>query len=393
MKWSFRIATIAGTEVRIHATFFLLLTWVGMSFLLFGGALAAAVGIAFICALFLCVLLHEFGHVLAAKHFGIPTPDITLLPIGGLARMKTMPKRPYQELIIALAGPAVNVVIGLALLTIVGRPSFEFGTELNLSNPRSILPQLAVVNLWLAAFNLIPAFPMDGGRVLRAALASFMDHTRATSIAARVGQALAIVGGMIGFAIGHPILILVAIFIYFGATQESVASIMHEALDGIPVRDAMLTEILVLKSNSTISDATKALLAGSQQHFPVVDRNGGLLGIATRDRIIAGLAEHGMSHPIAEVMERCSEAVSAEASAIDAIDVLHHSESPVLPVIDSRDHHLVGMLTTENIAEMMMVKSAVNRLSSRRQATRNKSHMKDGKDFDSSAVRMKEVVP
>jgi Zn-dependent protease/CBS domain-containing protein len=359
MKWSFRIAKVAGTEVRIHATFFLLLIWIGASFLVSGGVVAAVSSVAFVCTLFVCVVLHEFGHVFAAKRFGIDTPDITLLPIGGLARMNRMPERPYQELIVALAGPAVNVVIA-AVIFLIARPSFDSGMMAELGEPGAILPQIGIVNLWLAVFNLIPAFPMDGGRVLRAALASTMDHGRATNIAARIGQGLAIVGGMAGLVFGNPILVLIAVFIYFGAAQENAATIMRDTLDGYSVNRAMITDFVSLHPDSTTSDAIDALLAGSQHDFPVIDPSDGLLGIATRTRVIAALRQHGSRLvPITEILEPCPVTLSASASTIDALEALQSSPASMIPVIDRKDGRLVGLVTAENIGEMMMVMTAL----------------------------------
>ncbi len=385
MKWSFRIAKIAGTEVRVHATFFLLLFWVGMSFLLSGGTTAAITSIVFICALFLCVLLHEFGHVLTAKRFGIETPDITLLPIGGLARMKSMPKRPSQELVVALAGPAVNLVIALLLFAILGRTPHPFPAEFKLDEPGALLPHLAVLNIWLALFNLIPAFPMDGGRVLRALLASFMDHGRATNIAARIGQALAIVGGFVGFSIGHPILILIAIFIYFGAAQENAASMMREALDGVSIRRAMLTEFATLEPDATIADAANALIAGSQQHFPVVDATQGYRGTVLRNDLIAALAQRDLDYPVSKIMHPTKDALCAEASIIEALEALNESGSPMLPVIDRKRNRLEGVVTVENVAELMMVMSALRRHSGKPHR-KGGSLLRDGVEFDSAAL-------
>lgn len=180
MGWSIKIARIAGIDVYIHVTFFLLLAWIAMVYYAVGGPAAAVEGMAFILALFGCVLLHEFGHALAARRFGIPTPDITLLPIGGVARLQRMPDKPVQEIIVALAGPAVNVVIAIVLFFILGGVSDpseirDFG-----SAEVGLLSKLAVVNVWLVLFNMLPAFPMDGGRVLRAGLALFMRYSTAT---------------------------------------------------------------------------------------------------------------------------------------------------------------------------------------------------------------------
>ena len=171
MRWSIRIARIAGTEVRIHLTFLLFLAWIGFSYYHVGGAAAAIPGVLFVLALFGCVLLHEFGHALAARAFGIPTPDITLLPIGGVVRLQRMPDKPWQELIVAIAGPLVNVVIAAALIFFLGRPADLEHVEQVQQPGVGMLAKLASVNVMLVLFNLIPAFPMDGGRVLRSLLA------------------------------------------------------------------------------------------------------------------------------------------------------------------------------------------------------------------------------
>ena len=227
MRWSIKIARIAGTEVRIHITFLLFLAWIGFSYYQVGGAAAAIPGVLFVLALFGCVLLHEFGHALAARAFGIPTPDITLLPIGGVARLQRMPDKPWQELIVAIAGPLVNVVIAFALLPFLGRPAGLENIE-QMEHPGvGMLPKLASVNIMLVLFNLIPAFPMDGGRVLRSLLAMTLPYGRATQIAAWIGQALAFVFGFIGL-FTNPMLIFIAFF----HLPRCAAGVRHGADEG-----------------------------------------------------------------------------------------------------------------------------------------------------------------
>src|SRR6266478_5620455 len=184
MSWSVPIIRIAGIQLRIHITFLLLIAWLGIGYYAQGGSAAAVSGILVIVLLFVCVVLHEFGHAFAAKAFGINTPDITLLPIGGVARLERMPEKPMQELVIALAGPMVNVVIALGL--------FVAGGSRALLNPSTIeggglIAQLLTINILLLLFNLLPAFPMDGGRVLRALLATRLSYARATQVAANIG--------------------------------------------------------------------------------------------------------------------------------------------------------------------------------------------------------------
>jgi stage IV sporulation protein FB len=219
MTWSFSIGRLLGSELRVHVTFFLLIAYVGWSAWSAGGAVAAALNVAFVLALFACVVAHEFGHALMARRFGIRTPDITLLPIGGVARLMRMPHKPGQEIAVALAGPAINVVIAGVLYLVVGRLDM-ISVLASDGTLNGFLSRLAAVNVWLVLFNLIPAFPMDGGRVLRAMLAFFTDRRRATRIAAFVGQAIAVVFAAYGVYTGWFLLVLVAVFVFMAARAE-----------------------------------------------------------------------------------------------------------------------------------------------------------------------------
>src|SRR6478672_6355771 len=221
VKWSYRLATVAGIQVRVHLTFLLLLGFYAWLYYLDGGLKAAASGVTLTLLIFLCVLLHEFGHAFAAKIFGIATPDITLLPIGGIARLARMPANPWQELAIAIAGPAVNVLIAILLwFTVVGNlPASEFSLIDTAGGMLSA--KLLAVNLLLVGFNMIPAFPMDGGRVLRALLATRLRYVAATRLAARVGQVIAVI--FVGASLsrwGTPMLAFIGAFVFLGAQQE-----------------------------------------------------------------------------------------------------------------------------------------------------------------------------
>ena len=223
MRSSLKIASISGIEVRIHVTFLLFLAWIWFSYYQIAGVSGATQGVLFVLALFTCVLLHEFGHAFAARAFGIQTPDITLLPIGGVARLNRLPDEPWQELVVAVAGPLVNVVIAAVLIFVVHQAAPLDQLE-SIENPRiELLAKLASVNIMLVLFNLIPAFPMDGGRVLRALLAMAMPYSRATWIAARIGQVLAICLAAYAYfgPNKNPILIFIAFFIFIGAQQEA----------------------------------------------------------------------------------------------------------------------------------------------------------------------------
>ena len=233
MRWSYRIARVSGIDVKIHITFLLLLAYFGWVNWQSGGVPAAAEAVGFILLLFLCVLLHEFGHALAARMYGIRTPDITLLPIGGVARLERMPEKPWQELVVAVAGPAVNVGIALGLFVVLAA-KFRFSDLMEIERlDGDLLASLLSVNIMLVVFNAIPAFPMDGGRVLRALLAMRFDYVLATKIAARVGQGIAILFLVAGF-FGSSMLMFIAIFVFMGAQQELAFARYREALSRRP---------------------------------------------------------------------------------------------------------------------------------------------------------------
>ncbi|HYZ86243.1 MAG TPA: site-2 protease family protein [Bryobacteraceae bacterium] len=355
MGWSLTIGRIAGTEIRIHITFLLFLAWIGFIYYQVGGSDAAMRGLLFIIGLFVCVLLHELGHVTAARRFGIQTPDITLLPIGGVARMQRMPDKPTQEIIVALAGPAVNIIIAGVIV-------LSTGTPLDFSNvgPReenSMLSQLATVNVFLAVFNLIPAFPMDGGRVLRALLALKFPYAKATRVAAGLGQGFAFLFGFMGL-FGNPMLIFIALFLYLGASQEAAVAGLKDMSSWLSVSDATVTDFTSLTVEATAADAAKALLRTSQHEFPVVDSTGRVLGIVTRDEIINALSTRGPDTPIAEMMRRGVPVVRENASLEEAFELMQESDTPALPVVGP-GNRIVGLLTLENIGELMMIRSVL----------------------------------
>ncbi|HET9914758.1 MAG TPA: site-2 protease family protein, partial [Anaerolineales bacterium] len=303
MRWQWKLGTFAGIDVFVHATFLLLIGWIGYSYWLQYETLAkVAEGILFILALFLCVVLHEYGHALTARRYGIKTRDITLYPIGGVARLERMPEKPIEELWVALMGPAVNVVIAAVLF------AYLFVTngliplnELTLSTG-SFLERLMAVNVSLVLFNLIPAFPMDGGRVLRALLAMRMDYVRATQVAANIGQGMAFLFGLVGL-FGNPFLLFIAFFVWIGASQEASMVQMKNSISGIPVTNAMQTKFETLSSSDRLDRVVKLILAGSQQDFPVVE-NGQFIGVLTRDDFIKALSEHGQNTPVIDVIKR-----------------------------------------------------------------------------------------
>lgn len=353
MAWSFRLLTVAGTEVRVHLTFFLLLVWFGAVQWMAVGPEAAVFAVVFIVLLFLCVLLHEFGHVFAARRYGIRTPDITLLPIGGLASLERMPEKPSQEVFVALAGPAVNVVIAFILVVFAGARLDPAALNL-MENPASdMLSRIAIANVALVVFNLIPAFPMDGGRVLRALLAMRMGFVRATRTAAVVGQSLAIFLGFIGL-LGNPLLILIAVFVYLAATAESQYVEMRSLARGYLARDAMITKFEALTPTSTADDAVALLLRTTQQEFPVLDQFSRLQGLVTRDALIEVLRDRGGSTPVVEFMHKDVPIVAGTATLDNVVQMLQQKRARAVAVADP-DNRLVGFITPENFAEMMMV--------------------------------------
>jgi Zn-dependent protease len=355
MKWSWKIARLLGIEVYIHATFLLIVAWVAYaSWSQFHTIAAVASGVAFILALFACVVLHEYGHALAARRFGVKTRDITLYPFGGVARLERIPEKPIEELWVALAGPAVNValavVIGLYLI-LMGAP-----LQLNVSATEGgLLARLFGINLLLAAFNLLPAFPMDGGRVLRALLGLRMDHLRATQIAANVGQAMAFLFGFIGL-LTDPWLIFIAFFVWIGAEQEASTARIKHALSGIPVSRAMQTNFTTLTVQDNLARAIELVLAGSQHDFPVLDGDR-VAGVLERDTLIKVLATAGQGGAVAEVMRRDLPQVDSHEMVESALGRLEEAHAKTLPVTHAG--RLLGLITSENITELMMIRTAL----------------------------------
>ena len=347
--WSLRVATISGIPLRIHITFLLLLAWI---FLAGGRDLNVVL---LIVLIFACVVLHEFGHALVAQRFGVKTKDITLYPIGGVAMLQGRPK-PFQEFWIALAGPAVNVVIaiGLSVYLMAAKghlPNFGIGIDPH----GTLIENLWRANVWLPLFNMIPAFPMDGGRVLRAFLGFFLPEVRATQIAASIGQLLAFGFGFWGLLQGQLLLVIIALFVFLGASQEVQTSIGFSLVAGKKVRDAMQTRFRTLVSGSSMDEAAQTLLAGSQHDFPVVAGEE-VIGVLSRTDIARGLATDGPSGYVAGYMSRDFRIVSPADALEGAFEAFSESEGVPLLVMDG--DKLVGMLTQENFSEFLMLENA-----------------------------------
>lgn len=356
MGWSWRLGTIASIGVYVHATFFIIIAWVVFIYWNQGkGFWATLDGVVFVLAIFGCVVLHELGHALTARKYGIQTKDITLLPIGGVARLERMPDDPHQELWVALMGPAVNVVISAGLylwlsFTAALAPLEQLGV---VTGP--FLERLMVVNIFLAVFNMLPAFPMDGGRVLRALLAIRMDYTRATQIAASWGQAMALLFGFLG-VLYNPFLIFIALFVWIGATHESGMVQVKSALGNIPVGRVMITDFQTLTDKNTLADAVELILAGSQQDFPVLDHSE-VVGVLTRSDLLVALAKRDPSTPVAEVMQKDFRIVGPLDMLEGAFSYLQGCQCRTLPV--ERNGQLVGLLTMDNVGEFISIQSAL----------------------------------
>jgi Zn-dependent protease/CBS domain-containing protein len=357
MAWSVSIGKIGGTEVRIHVTFLLFLAWIWAASYMAGGAEAAWSGLLFMVLLFLCVLIHEFGHILTARAFGVSTPDVTLLPIGGVARLG-IPEEPWEEFLIAIAGPLVNVVIALALVTLAGAQLSPEHLSAVDSSKVSIIDRLAAINLVLAVFNLIPAFPMDGGRVLRALLARSFGFVRATEIAATVGQWCAFALGFIGLFV-NPMLTFIAIFLYLAASSEARLVQLRGMSRGVPVTAAMMTKYQSLSPSARIDDAIEILLRTSQSEFPVLD-NGRLVGMLDRGHMIKALKQGGPHALVADVMTRDIPTLSYRHCLDEAFRVLLEKSAVAVGVIDA-DGRLIGLITPETVGEMLMVGDAMSK--------------------------------
>jgi Zn-dependent protease len=290
MRWSWKLGELAGIDLRVHATFLLLPAWVGLRQILAGhGSDGVVTEVGFVLALFVCVVLHELGHALAARRHGIGTRDITLLPIGGVARLESIPTRPSQEIVVALAGPAVNVVLAAAGFVM-----------LSLAGPEAWLQRLVIANISLVLFNLIPAFPMDGGRVLRALLAMRMDRVRATGIAARIAQGFAAVAGVVGL-FGNPTLLVLAVFVWMQAESEA-GQVRLAAAEAVLARPMRVVTVRALAADATLGDGVRLVLTGPEQEFPVMQR-GEVKGFVRRRELLAALARYGYGHPVQAVMQ------------------------------------------------------------------------------------------
>jgi Zn-dependent protease/CBS domain-containing protein len=359
MSWSIPLLRVRGIEIKVHVTFVLILVWAAYYWGIETGAglQGALFGIVATLLLFVCVTLHELGHAFQALKYGIAVEDITLLPIGGVARLR-VPDNARQELAIAVAGPAVNVAIAAVQIvigaltgtTVVEDPS-AVSTAMGTANWGALLPYLTVANIGLVLFTAILAFPLDGGRVLRALLALRLDYARATAIAVAIGQGLALLLGLVGFLGGNYFLIVIAIFVWIGASQEGEQVALRQALGGATVGQAMTQRPQVLAATDPLGRAVELTLSTAQADFPVVDAGGRVVGLLTLDDLLRGLRDQPAA-TVGEAMRRQFPVARPDESVAAAQEQLGEGRVRALPVVQS-DGRLAGLLTAADIGEAL----------------------------------------
>ena len=350
MKWSIRIGSILGIPVKVHITFLLLLAliyFVGPSIIGVGGLK----GVIFVVLVFASVVFHEMSHAMVARYYGIEVTDITLLPIGGVARMAAPAENPRQEMIISAAGPMASLVLGFSLwfaADLLGKPV----TISDLSVQGNLLAQLSAVNFVLAIFNLLPAFPMDGGRVLRGFLGLYLSPWKATRIAVGVGQAFAIVLFFLGILGGNFFVILIALFVYLGAEAEERQMGIMISLGHATAQTAMIRDVVTLSPGQTVGEAAERYAHGFQSDFPVMDGRRPV-GLVTREILIETLHKQGPSVPVEEIMVKDFSVATEQTPLIEILEKMQSSGRKVVPVLRSGD--LVGLVTLEQIGRYNML--------------------------------------
>ncbi|HMO58263.1 MAG TPA: site-2 protease family protein [Roseiflexaceae bacterium] len=375
MGWSFRIARVAGIDIRIHVTFFLILVLGAIGGGSAYGLGGAGFGVLLMLLLFLCVTLHELGHSVVAQRLGIPVREIVLLPLGGVALLSRNPTKPWHELVIAIAGPLVNVVIaGLLLLgtgTAAALGIFDLRTlqlqagAFPAPNVSGLVFWLLQANISLVLFNLIPAFPLDGGRIFRSLLAMAIGMPRATRIAATVGQGLAILAGVFGVLSGNFILVLVAVFIFFGAGQENAEGQARTMLVTLRVGDAYNRHAITLDIGDRVSSVVDYILTSYQPDFAVMQA-GHPIGIVTRDDVLRALASDTRDVFVTGIMNRTIVRVPAAATLEDVRQTMAEQEARVVAVYDGERY--LGLVSLEDIAEAYAVISYMQRQAEARRA-------------------------
>jgi Zn-dependent protease len=359
MKGTLKLGRIAGIKIEVHWTFSLLLIWVIFLDIQRGGNLSSSIlNVVFILLLFLCVVLHELGHALTARRFKINTKGITLLPIGGVASLEKMPEKPAQELVVALAGPAVNILIAALLLLFVPLQTYleldVEGLEQLMASPSigTLLFYLLVANIMLVAFNMIPAFPMDGGRVFRALLSFAMDRTKATEIAASLGQLLAVIFFVLGLFY-NPFLVLIALFIFIGAYGENKMVRQTSLVAGHVIGEATLTNITFLKPESPLSEVIDILIAGTEKDFIVMDGDQPT-GLLYHKDILKNAKNGRLT--VGALMNTQFVALRASGPLQEFFNLMGKQKNLFFPVIDESDR-VIGAIDMSNVSEFLVLKT------------------------------------
>jgi len=352
MSGSLKIGKVFGIDIKVHFTFLLILIFGALNY---GGTAGPLYGVLVILALFAVVVLHELGHSLAAMWYGIPVKDITLLPIGGVARLERMPEKPIQELVVALAGPAVNVVLAGMLFPIVKAMSGFQSMQSLLSVPREsgllgLLTFLLVANITLLVFNMIPAFPLDGGRVFRATVGFFMNYQNATKIAVNVGRLFAIGMGLFGIFNGQILLTIIALFIFIVGGQEGQAVAARSLLRKVRASQALSDNSIALSPYATVGQVASMMLNNRQHNFAVLDSvSGQFLGVATRRGISKAMQQGQWHRHITEIMQHAKNipTIALNAPLDEVHEKLTSASSQVVAVYDGL--HFRGLLTANDI--------------------------------------------
>ena len=355
MKASWTFARVARVDLRVHVTFFLLLLWFGIAAGLETHSLAgAARGVLFVMIVFVCVVLHELGHAMMARRYGIGTRDITLLPIGGMARLTEIPRDPRAEAVISLAGPAVNFAIAFVLWLVL--PTEDWTAALKAAargDQVSLAVSVLLVNLSLGGFNLLPAFPLDGGRVLRALLSLRLSALRATRIAARIGKSVAVGFFVLGL-FGSPFLVLIGIFVWFGATLEASEAEVRDALEGVPVDAALMTEFCALDAADTLDAAAALTVRSAQKDFPVL-KDSAPVGVLTQSRLLDGLRRQGGATRVGTLALR-ELPLAQSTDSLEAIWRRLQVEQPLVGVVERG--RLIGLIDSDNLLELAGILTA-----------------------------------
>ena len=361
MKWSLPIGRIFGISLRLHVTFLIFLAFIAYAGFMDLGLSGAGWAVAMFCSVFACIALHELGHSVVAQELGVQVKSITLLPIGGVAALRSIPENPWHEIAITVAGPMVNAAIACVLIPFTGTPSHWLYVNMP-QNLHGLLLSLTQANLTLFVFNFIPAFPMDGGRLLRAVLALVLPYRQATTIAAMVGQGLAILFVVVGLKFSFW-LVLIGAFIFLGAEGEERVVRMRSVLRDLNVQDVMSRDVAMLSPSDPVSRGIELIYQTGQDDFPVLE-NGTLVGVVARSQLIAAMNAQEANTPVMAIMDANVTLASPwEKLASACEELINGTSTNAVVVVD--DGQLVGMVSPENINRYLLLQSSLK--SSRRQ--------------------------